>query len=153
MIGSIAQTGHADCGVSCDRALLVVGVSASEVGALRLPCQGIVAGPAVRGGIEAVQSLRELILEYSLEVDVDEVAGKVEDVDGVGEIAEDVGEGLGHLPAHVQVGVLVLQQLDGVLDGAVGGQVLDDFSVDEEEDLDLVFGQVGVLVLVVELDG
>jgi hypothetical protein len=40
-----------------------------------------------------------------------------------------------------------------VLDGAVGGQVLDDFSVDEEEDLDLVFGQVGVLVLVVELDG
>lgn len=100
-----------------------------------------------------MQSLRELILEYSLEVDVDEVAGKVEDVDGVGEIAEDVGEGLGHLPAHVQVGVLVLQQLDGVLDGAVGGQVLDDFSVDEEEDLDLVFGQVGVLVLVVELDG
>lgn len=70
----------------------------------------------------------------------------------MGEIAEDVGEGLGHFASHVEVGVLVLQKLDGVLYRAVGGQVFDDFSVDEEKDLDLVLRQVGVLVLVVELD-
>ena len=40
-----------------------------------------------------------------------------------------------------------------MLDGAVGGKILDDFSIDKEEDLYLIFGQVGIFVFVVEFDG
>lgn len=40
-----------------------------------------------------------------------------------------------------------------MLDGAIGGKIFNDFSIDEEEDLDLIFRQVGVFVFVVELDG
>lgn len=58
-------------------------MSASEMSAFSLPGQGIVAGPTVGGSIEAMQSLGELIFEYSLEVDMDEIAREVQDIDGV----------------------------------------------------------------------
>lgn len=82
-----------------------------------------------------------------------EIGGDVEDVDGVGEVAEDVDEGLGHLATHVEVSVLVLQQFHGVLNGAVRGQVLHDLSVDEEKDVDLVLRQIRVLVFLVQGNG
>lgn len=60
----------------------------------------------------------------------------------MGKITEDVSEGFGHFSTHVEVGVLVLEEIDGMLDGAIGGQILDDFSVDEEEDLNFVLRKV-----------
>ena len=100
-----------------------------------------------------MQLLVEVIDHLVLKVLLDEVSRDVEDVDGVGEVAEDVDEGLSHLSPHVEVSVLVLEQLDGVLDRAVRCKVLHDLSIDVEEDLYFVLRQVGVLVFVVELNG
>jgi hypothetical protein len=67
----------------------------------------------------------------------------------VGQVAENIDESLSHLATHVQVGVFVLKQVDGVLDRAIRGQIFDYFSVYEEKDLHLVLWQVRIFVLVV----
>lgn len=63
-----------------------------------------------------MQLLVEIINHLILEILLDKVSCDVKDVDGVGKIAENIDEGLSHLTTHVEVCVLVLQQLNGVLD-------------------------------------
>ena len=43
----------------------------------------------------------KVTLHDSLQADLDEVGGDVEDVDGVAEVGKDVDEGLCHFSSHV----------------------------------------------------
>ncbi len=90
-------------------------MTASEVNRLFLACDWVAAGGAVVGGLEAVQLLVEIIDHLVLQVLLDQVASDVEDVDRVREIAQDINERLRHLPTHIQVSVLILQQLNRML--------------------------------------
>jgi hypothetical protein len=99
-----------------------------------------------------MQFLIHIHLQNPLQTDLDEVSGNIEDVDGVGQITQDINEGLGHLPTHIQISVLVLQQLHSMLNGTVRSEILHDLAVDVEEDLDLVLRQVGILILMVEFN-
>ncbi len=75
------------------------------------------------------------------------------DVDGVGEVGQNGDEGLGHFAAHIEVLILVLQQIDSVRDLTVRRKVLHDLAVDKKEDLDLVLREVRIDILVVKFDG
>ena len=52
---------------------------------------------------------------------MDQICRNIKDVDGMGQITEDVDEGFSHLTAHVQICVLVLKQVDSVLNRTIRG--------------------------------
>lgn len=101
----------------------------------------------------ACDSIDIVLVEELLVGVLDHALSDEHDVDGMGEVSQNGDEGFGHFAAHIEVLVLVLQQIDSVRDLTVRRKVLHDLAVDKKEDLNLVLREVRIDILVVKLDG